>query len=135
MNGNGYNNNNPFEDNPFEEDKNDYLFQTVTNRGKRKTYSWSLAALICGILSLVFSCVIFAGLIAGVLAVLFSLISRKNLGYFEGMAITGLILGIIGTVIGASVLITLMTMSPEDLQKIIDSVNQSQQTPLSTPDL
>ena len=136
MNDNGYNKDNPFADNPFEENKEDYLFQTVTGRGRNKTYVWSLAAVIAGVLALVFSCLIYAGLIFCVLAVVFALISIKNLGFFDRMAITGLILGIIGAVIGATLLITFMSMSEEDLQKLIDSMEQLEGTDsTNTPNL
>ena len=132
---NGYNNNNPFDENPFDEDKNDYLFQTVTGRGRKKTYSWSLAAFVCGILALVFSCLIYAGLICGVLAIVFAAISRKNLGFFDRMSVTAIILGIISVVIGVALLVTIMTMSEEDMQKIIDTIYQAEQSQTQTPEL
>ncbi|MBR5140736.1 MAG: DUF4190 domain-containing protein [Clostridia bacterium] len=93
MNGN----NNEFNYNPFDENNDyDYLYQTVTRRGRKKTYGWSVAAMVCGIVSAASFLSGFSAIILGVLAVVFSLISRKNLGYFDGKAVSGLILGIIG---------------------------------------
>ena len=96
MNGNDYN--------PFEEHNDDYLFRTVTGTGRRKTYSWSLAAMICGIISVI-CCTGYVGIILGILAVVFAGISRKNLGYFDGMSIAGLVLGIIGFVLSVALII------------------------------
>ena len=101
MNDNGYN--------PFEERSEDYLFQTVTGRGRRKTYSWSLVSLICGIISLI-CCSGYVGIVLGALAIVFAFVSRKNLGYFDSMAIGGLVLGIIGFVLGIAVLIDIYSM-------------------------
>lgn len=93
MNGN----NNEFNYNPFDENNDyDYLYQTVTRRGRKKTYGWSVAAMICGIVSAASFLSGISAIILGVLAIVFSLISRKNLGYFDGKAVAGLILGIIG---------------------------------------
>ena len=112
MNGNG------FDNNPFD-DGSDYLFQIVTNNGRRKTYSWSLAAMVSGIISVVCCFTGYAGLIFGVLAIVFAIISRKNLGYFDGMATSGLVLGIIGFVLGLALIIASYTMD-EELKKYIE---------------
>ena len=38
----------------------------------------------------------------GVLAIVFAVVSRKTIGYFDGLAIAGLIIGIFGLVFGIS---------------------------------
>lgn len=111
MNDNGYN--------PFEERSEDYLFQTVTGRGRRKTYSWSLVSLVCGIISLI-CCSGYVGIVLGALAIVFAFVSRKNLGYFDSMAIGGLVLGIIGFVLGIAVLIAIYSMSEAELEQFIE---------------
>ena len=111
MKDNGYN--------PFEEHGEDYLFQTVTGRGRRKTYSWSLVSLICGIISVI-CCSGYAGIILGALAIVFAIVSRRNLGYFDSMAIGGLVLGIIGFVLGIAVLIAIYSMSEAELEQFIE---------------
>ena len=101
------NGNNPFDDG------NDYLFKMVTPNGRRKTYGWSLASMISGILSVICCCTGYAGIVFGVLAIVFSVISRKNLGYFDGMAVAGLVLGIIGFVLGIAVIVATYTLDEE----------------------
>jgi len=113
MNGNDYN--------PFEEHGEDYLFQTVTGRGRRKTYSWSLAAMICGIIAVI-CCTGYVGIVLGALAIIFAIVSRKNLGYFDSMAIAGLVLGIIGFVLGLAVIITIYTMDEAQLEDYLNKL-------------
>ena len=110
MNGDNQNNNgyNPFEENH----DNDYLYQTVTRRGKNKTAGWSLAALLCGIFGAL-SFLSYTGIIIGILAIVFSVISRKNLGYFDGKCVAAIILGIIA--ICLSLTITLLFIFNEEV--------------------
>ena len=131
MNGNGYDNN------PFEEKNDDYLFQMVTGRGRRKTYGWSLASMISGIFSVICCCTGYAGIIFGVLAIVFAIISRKNLGYFDGMAIAGLVLGIIGFVLGLALIISTYTVDEDMLEKYLNDYLKEyyEQQPETTPDV
>lgn len=114
MNGNEFNNN------PFEEDNEDYLFKMVTNNGRRKTYGWSVASMVCGILSVICCCLGYAGLVLGVLAIVFAVISRKNLGYFDGMAIAGLVLGIIGLVLGVALIVASYAIDPAIYEEYLE---------------
>lgn len=129
MNGNG------FDNNPFDNNNDDYLFQMVTGRGRRKTYGWSLAAMICGIIS-VLCCFGYTGLIFGVLAIVFSVISRKNLGYFDGMSIAGLVLGIIGLVLGIAIIIAVNTVDEELLKEYLEEYlkEYNAENPETVPD-
>lgn len=73
----------------------------VVTPAQPKTMVFSILSLIFGICSLVLCCC--GGWIAlmfGVAAIVFSLISRRHLGYFGGMSVTGLVLGISGAVFG-----------------------------------
>ena len=90
---NGYNNQN------FNED---YAYQTVMRNGRPKTRMWSVVSMIVGILSVVCCCFGWMGLFFGVAAIACAIISRNSLGYFDGMAIAGLVLGVFGTVFGLS---------------------------------
>ena len=81
-------------------EENGYAYKTVMD-GVPRSRAWSVASLVLGILSVLCCCVAYGGLVMGVLAIVFAVISRRNLGYFDGMAIAGLVLGIIGTVFGA----------------------------------
>ena len=114
MNENGYDNN------PFENDENDYLFKIVTNNGRRKTYGWSVASMVSGILSVICCCTGWTGLFFGIISIIFAIISRKNLGYFDGMAVSGLVLGIIGLVLGVALIVFAYTIDEEYLEKLLE---------------
>lgn len=73
--------------------------------GRKATRAWSVAALVLSILSLLCCCFNWLGLGLGILAIVFSVVSRKSLGYFDGMAVAALVVGIIGTVFGLSLVI------------------------------
>lgn len=111
MNNNGYN--------PFEENNEDYLFQTVTGRGRRKTYGWSVASLICAVISVI-CCTGYVGIVLGALAIIFAFLSRRNLGYFDSMSIAGLVLGIIGFVMGVAVIIAIYTMDESQINDFLE---------------
>lgn len=58
------------------------------------------ASLVLGILGLLFfCCCTYLGIILGALAIIFACVSRSQAGYFRGLAMAGLILGIIATLI------------------------------------
>ena len=80
-------------------------YYEIFEKTKYKTRGLSVAALIVGIASVAFCYFGWAGLILGVIAVALSVASRIMLGYFDGMAIAGLILGIFGIVFGGAMLI------------------------------
>ena len=60
----------------------------------------SVASLVLGIISVALSFTGWWVLIIGALAILTALASRKNLKYFDGMSIAGIMLGIFGIVFG-----------------------------------
>ena len=131
MNGNGYN------QNPFE-NGDDYLFRTVNPNGRRKTYGWSVASLVCGIISVVCCCIGYGAVVLGILAVVFSILSRKNLGYFDGMAIAGLVLGIVGFILGAAILLSTYFIDEEFLeeyQKYLEQYLEEMEGASGKPDL
>lgn len=67
-------------------------------KGNKLTRAWSVASFVLGIISIVCCCTCWAGLIAGILAVIFSVVSRRTLGYFDGLSLSGLITAIFGIV-------------------------------------
>ena len=105
-NGNGNNDNNGRGD-------EDYAFRTVMNNGRRKTLGWSVASLVLGILSVVCCCLGYAGALFAVGAIVFAIVARRTLGYFDGLAIAGLVLGIFGAVFSISAIISTMLIPPE----------------------
>ena len=112
MNGwnNGYDNNQNSNSSYNEEE---YAFQTVMRNGRPKTVAWSVASLIAGIVSVVCCSLGWTGIVLGALAIVFAILSRRMLGYFDGMSIAGLILGIFGFVFGIAIIIAINSLPPE----------------------
>lgn len=78
----------------------------VENLSQPRTMIYSILSLVLGILSLVLCCCGgWFGLGLGVLAIVFSVVSRCHLGYFDGLSIAGLVLGIIGAVFGIAMIV------------------------------
>lgn len=100
-------------ENGFDERKNnisedEYLYKSVMD-GKKKSRIWSLASLIFAIVSLLCCCIPWPGAVLGVLSIIFAVISRLNIGYFDGLAIAGLIVGIFGLVFSVSMMVLYST--------------------------
>ena len=75
----------------------------VENLSKPRSMLYSILSLVCAIVSvLICCCGGWFGLGLGALAIAFSVIARRHLGYFDGMAIAGLVLGICGVLFGAA---------------------------------
>lgn len=69
---------------------------------KSRSLLWSVISFVCGVLSIALCPLWYISLVFAVGSITTSLISRKNLGFFEKYAIFGLILGIMGVVFGIS---------------------------------
>ena len=67
---------------------------------RSRSLIWSVISFVSGVLSLALCAFWFVGLVFAAGAIVTSLISRKNLGFFEKYAIIGLVLGMMGTVCG-----------------------------------
>ncbi|MBO5009691.1 MAG: DUF4190 domain-containing protein [Clostridia bacterium] len=67
---------------------------------KNNTRVWSLASLLAAVLSVIFCFLPVLGIILSLFSVALSVISRRVLGYFDGLSIAGLIVGIFGFVFG-----------------------------------
>ena len=109
---------------PGQEDR----YYEVFENSSSKNMGWSVASMILGIASVVSGGFGLAALITGILAIIFAVISRKKLGYFNGKAVAGLILGIFGAVFGI-VLIIVNSLMAEDFFKqffeIIEDASES----------
>lgn len=108
-------NNDGFENGENNINEEDYAFQTVMRNGKPKTLSLSLASIIMGILSVTFGFLGWSGIILGICAVVLAILSRRRLGYFDGMSVGGLILGIFGFVLGISIVIAVNFLITEEM--------------------
>ena len=69
---------------------------------KSRSLIWSAISFVAGVLSLAICTFYYVSLVFAVASIVSSLISRKNLGFFERYSIIGLILGIMGIVFGIS---------------------------------
>jgi len=81
-------------------DEKSYAYKTVLD-GTPRSRGFSVASMVLGIVSICLSSGLYIGFILGGLAIVFSIVSRKILGYFDGMSIAGIILGIFGLVFSA----------------------------------
>ena len=82
---------------------------------RSKSRAWSVASLVLGILSILCCCIWWFGLIAGILSIVFVIVSRKKLGYFDGLSIAGLITSIFGIVFSILIIVvgTIVLNNPE----------------------
>lgn len=124
-NGNNQDNDNGY--NYGDNNEQDYAFQTVMRNGKPKKMSFSVASLVLGILSVVCCCLGWAGAVLGAGAVVLSILSKRRLGYFDGMSVGGLVLGIFGFVFGVALLVITYSMPPEfweEYQKMLEEYSK-----------
>ena len=99
--------------------ENEYFYNQTQMPPKPKTLGWSVASMVVGILSVVCCCFGYTGIIFGLGAIILSIVARKSLGYFEGMAIAGLVLGIFGFVFGVAIVWNIIFN-----KEFIDNMNQ-----------
>ena len=100
------------EDNSFEGDglcevENEYYDLPAAESAR--TRIWSVLALCLSILSALLCPIWQAGIILGVIGISVALFSRKILGFFDGIALTGLIIGIFGAVFCVSSMVLDLT--------------------------
>ena len=81
---------------------------------KNRQNPLSVAAMILGILSSICCCLGYAGIIFGIAAIVIACFSKKENGRFDPMALVGLVLGIFGLVLSASML-AMILLAPEDV--------------------
>ena len=96
---------------------NNISFENLTGQGNGynsmppvapKNNSFNVASLVLGILSIIFACCIseYAGIVFGALGIVFYIMVKKN-GTSNGMAIAGLVCGIIGVVLSVVSIVSL----------------------------
>lgn len=85
--------------NTNESQEKEYAFKAVIG-GNKNSRIWSVVSLVVGIISVIFSYFSWFALICGLVAVALAVFSRITLGYFDGISIAGLIVGIFGVVFG-----------------------------------
>lgn len=104
-------------------------------KGQVASRGWSVASLILSIVSLICCCFPWGGMVFAVLGIIFAIVSRKRLGYFDGLAVAGLITAIFSIVIMVFVLvclnyvIELIKSNPElyeQYKDLLDKINNGQ---------
>jgi len=80
---------------------NEYVYKNVMD-GLHTSKIFSVASFAVALCSVLCCCLPWFGLVAGILSVVFAVVSRKTIGYFDGLAVAGLIIGIFGIVFGVS---------------------------------
>lgn len=98
----------------------DYIYKKVM-LDKRNSRAWSVASLSLSIFSLLCCCFVdWLGMILSALAIVFAIISRKNIGYFDGLSLAGLIVGIFGIVFGiASIILGQLMVNNEYFEEFL----------------
>lgn len=81
-----------------------YAYKNVIT-GKQNSRTWSVVSLILSLLSIAFCFIPWLGIVLGLAAICLSVLSRKIIGYFDGFALAGLIIGIFGVVFSISAII------------------------------
>ena len=98
----------------------DNSFDFIPTPQKNTSGKWAVAALVLGILALVFicclSCLIYGAPVAAILAIVFAIVAKnKNGGKMPGKAIAGLVLAIIALVILLILIIALIGLFANDM--------------------
>lgn len=102
-------------------DKEDRYYE-IFEKTKHKTRGWSVAALIFAIISVFCSFFGWIGLIFGIIAISLSVFSRITLGYFDGICIAGLILGIFGIVFSGSMIVIDILVESGKINNFLDKL-------------
>jgi hypothetical protein len=99
---------------------------SVTPREVHKTRAWSVAALVLSIISVLCCCVYWLGLVCGIFSIVCVIVSRKTLGYFDGLSVASIIVSIFGIVF-SSVMIYVVygVMSDPKFQELMKNYNIS----------
>ena len=99
------------------------------NSGKTQSRAWSVAALVLGIFSILCCCSYLVAGICGILAIVTAIVSRKNLGYFDGLSIAGLIIAIFGLVFVVTGIIV-DTVFAEEIEQFLNEFLEEYQNQL-----
>ena len=92
------------------------------DKDKPKSVGWSIVSLVLGVVSVCYGFIGWLGLIIGIVAIVFAVVSRVSLGYFNGMSVAGLILGIFGVVFGAAVLIVSIVVETSPILGVFPTI-------------
>ena len=88
-----------------ENTSSDERYNEIFENSKHRSRIWSVLSLVFAIASIACCFIGWVGLALSAAAVIFAVISRKSLGYFDGIAMAGLIAGIFGAVFSGVVIV------------------------------
>lgn len=81
---------------------------------QKRQNGFSIASLVLGIICIVCCCIDFIALVCAALAIIFAILDKKKNGKMNGMALAGLVCGIIGAVISVYFIVDSI-LNPVDL--------------------
>ena len=94
---------------------------------QNKTRSWSVAALVLSIVSILCCCVYWLGLFTGIFAVVCAIVSRRKLGYFDGLSVGAIIVAIFGIVFSAvTTYVNLVLLTDPEIMEMINEILREQ---------
>ncbi|MBQ8303262.1 MAG: hypothetical protein IJX97_06975 [Clostridia bacterium] len=88
-----------------EKEESTYAYKNVINKEKQNRRTWSVFSLLFAIASVFTFIFSWVSLVLGFISVGCGVVSRKNLGYFDGISVAGIIIGIFGIVFALAGLI------------------------------
>ena len=101
------------------ENEQGYAYKNVI-KDKQHRRTWSLVSLVLAILSVLLTYFSWVGIILALASGGAAAISRKNLGYFDGLSLAGLIVGIFGVVFGiASIIMAQLMVNNEYFEEFL----------------
>ncbi len=95
---------NEFENRTEETTEGEYAYKAVMN-GKVKTRLWSIISLLLGALSIILCFTGWVGLGFSIAAAVMAIVSRKSLGYFDKLSVSGIIVSIFGLVFSVAAVV------------------------------
>lgn len=99
------------------EEKKEEEYYDLPDSPDARRRGWSVISMFSGILSVILCSVYYVALVFAVISIITALVSRRKLGYFDGLSLAGLLVGIVGCVFGVFSLIVDVTGVLDALKK------------------
>lgn len=99
------------------EEKKEEEYYDLPDSPDARRRGWSVISMFSGILSVILCSVYYVALVFAVISIITALVSRRKLGYFDGLSLAGLLVGIVGCVFGVFSLIVDVTGVFDALKK------------------
>lgn len=99
------------------EEKKEEEYYELPDSPDARRRGWSVISLFSGILAVLLCSVYYVGILFAVVSIASALVSRRRLGYFDGLSLAGLLVGIVGCVFGGFALVVDVTGVLDALKK------------------